>query len=432
MASAGQAFWAQALAQAGDVGAAPAWLGDARDGALRVLAARGLPTRAEEDWHYTDLNAYAHRGADYLQAGSRAGSPVSPGLAVPGAVTLAIRDGLPDDPPAQLPAGLQAHRLAGLPGPLQAEATRLLQLCPDTGLQPMVALNTALLRDGLLLATSPGAQVQVPVHVACLATGQPVIAQPRLLVSLAPGSALTLVLEHGGAPGALVNSVVQARCGAGARLELLRAQALDDDGYLTETLQADLDADASLTGTTLELGAALSRLEFTLRFRGAGARAAVAGASLADGERHLDTQTRLIHTAPRTTSRQIFRSLADGRARVICNGKIIVEPGAAGTDASLQSRGLLLARTAELDTKPELEIRADDVRCSHGASIGQLDANALFYLRSRGLDAAEARHVLMDAFLREVLEGVGHEGLRAILDERIKARLSSLRLGAVP
>jgi len=296
----------------------------------------------------------------------------------------------------------------------------------------MVALNTALLRDGLLLTTSPGARIAVPVHVACLATGRPVIAQPRLLISLAPGSSLTLVLEHGGAAGALVNLVTQARCAAGARLELLRVQALGEDGYLTETLQTDLDADAGLTGTTLELGGALSRLELTVRFRGAGAEALVSGASLGDGERHLDTQTRLIHAAPRTTSRQQFRSLADGRARVICNGKIIVEPGAAGTDASLQSRGLLLARTAELDTKPELEIRADDVRCSHGATIGQLDANALFYLRSRGLDGTEARRVLVNAFLREVLAGVGDPGLRDALDARLQERLAGLQLGATP
>lgn len=433
MPSTGPAFWEQVLARSGAGTVAPAWLAVARDEARRVLAARGLPTRSEEDWHYTDLQGYAKRGAAYLEAiaDARTGG-ATPALAVPDALTLVFRDGVPDAPPASLPAGLHVHRLSELPASLQAEAGQLLRLSPDDELQPLVALNTALLQDGLLLSTRPQARIPVPVHVACLATGRPVIAQPRLLLDLAPGSSMTLVLEHGGAAGALVNLVVQARCGAGARLEWLRTQALGDDGYLTETLQADLGADAHLTGTTLELGGALSRLELTVRFQGAGAEAALAGASLGDGECHLDTQTRLIHAAPRTTSRQKFRSLAQGRARVICNGKIIVQPGAAGTDASLQSRGLLLSTTAELDTKPELEIRADDVRCSHGATIGQLDANALFYLRSRGLDAGTARQLLVNAFLREVLENVGNGALRETLDTRLQQRLTSLDLGARP
>jgi len=220
-----------------------------------------------------------------------------------------------------------------------------------------------------------------------------------------------------------VNAVNQIWLGSGSQLTLIRVQDLPDDGMLTETTRVELAGSASLQVTSVDLGGQLCRQAITVLLAGAGAAASVDGMFLADGQRHIDNCTRLEHQAPRTTSRETFRGIADDHGHGVFNGKIIVQPGAAGSNASLTNRNLLLKTTAEIDTKPELEIYVDDVRCSHGATTGQLDANALFYLRSRGLDPAAARQVLTAAFLRESLASIALPELRARLEARLQARL---------
>jgi len=185
----------------------------------------------------------------------------------------------------------------------------------------------------------------------------------------------------------------------------------------------ELAAGASARVTSIDLGAALSRQAFTVVLAGPGASATIDGLSLADGDRHLHNRTRVEHRAPATTSRETFRGIADGNGRGVFNGSIVVLPGAAGSNAELSNRNLLLAATAEIDTKPELEIYVDDVRCSHGATTGQLDPAALFYLRSRGLDEPAARRLLTAAFLRASLAGVRSPALRARLEALLEARL---------
>lgn len=194
-----------------------------------------------------------------------------------------------------------------------------------------------------------------------------------------------MIVEHTGAPGALINAVSQLWLGRGSQLNLVRVQALPDDGMLTETVRLELGEAAVATVTSLDFGAVFSRQSLSVVLAGSGAQATIAGLFLADGHRHIDNHTLLEHQAPRTISRESFRGIADQHGHGIFNGKIIVQPGGAGSQAALSNRNLLLTPTAVIHTKPELEIHVDDVRCSHGATTGQLDANALFYLRSRGL-----------------------------------------------
>jgi Fe-S cluster assembly protein SufD len=249
---------------------------------------------------------------------------------------------------------------------------------------------------------------------------------PRLIVDVAPGSQITLSIEYTGAGGALANAVTQVCLGRDSKLNLIRVQALPDDGMLTETTRIEVADSASVMVTSVDLGSQLSRQALTILLAGTGASATVHGLFLADRHRHIDNRTRIEHQAPRTTSREFFRGIADDHGHGIFNGKIIVMPGAAGSTAALTNRNLLLTTTAEIDTKPELEIYVDDVRCSHGATTGQLDANALFYLRSRGLDPAAARQVLTAAFLREGLSGIAVPELRTRVENLLLAQLQAL------
>lgn len=405
------------------------WLAGRQAAALARVMQSGLPDTSEEDWRYTSLAGYSRRWAEYLSAPGHAArseaiAPPVPRTAAAGSgITVNIVDGVLRSAPSGTAPGLTIESLRQLTPALQIRAESLLPEADSTAPDKLVDLNTALLGDAILIATDPGGCPPEPIHVRLRGETVRALGQPRLLVDVASDSSLTLILEHTGASGALVNAVNQIRLGRGSRLNLIRVQTLPDDGMLLETTELELGESASVTVTSVDLGSRLCRQAITVLLAGTGADATVNGTFLADGQREIANHTRLVHQAPGTTSREFFRGIADGHGRGVFNGKIVVQPGAAGSNAALTSRNLLLATTAEIDTKPELEIYVDDVRCSHGATTGQLDAGALFYLRSRGLDPAVARQLLTSAFLREGLSGIAIPELRVRLDELLQARL---------
>ncbi len=411
------------------------WPADRRAAALARLDASGLPDGSDEEWRYTSLAAYGQRWSAYLAAAGQPASPATPAAAAihpdaaaqPGTVRVQVVDGVLGGPPAATPPGLFIGSLRDLPPALRARAGNLLRQSDGVPPETLVDLNSALVADVLLIATDAGSNLDgTPVHVDLRGSGSPAFGQPRILVDVARDSRLTLGIEFTGTDGTLANAVTQAWIADGGHLDLVRAQCLPDDGMLTDTSRIELAAGASAKITSVDLGGQLNRQSMTVVLAGAGAAVTLDGLFLADGRRHIDSRTRLEHRAPLTTSRESFRGLADGHGRGVFNGKIIVMPGAAGSNAALSNRNLLLAATAEIDTKPELEIHVDDVRCSHGATTGQLDANALFYLRSRGLDPAMARQVLTGAFLREALGGIAPPALRARLEDRLREKLGGL------
>jgi len=399
--------------------ATTAWPAKGQAAAIARLEAGGLPDRRTEDWRYTDLAPFLERWNRYLDAsvapGSR-GPEAAPELPATGALRVDIRDGQPVAPAGALPGGLSISvRPAGPDLLARADAVES---------EPLVDLNTALATGVVVITLAPGVALDdAPVHVRLIGTGAPLLAQPRLLVDLGAGSRLALTVEHTGGPAALVNAVTQAWVGPGGHLELVRAQCLPDDGMLMDTGRIELAAGASATVTSVDLGGLLARQSLALVLAGAGASARVDGLFLADGNRHLDSRTRIEHRAAATTSREDFRGLADGHGHGVFNGRIIVLPGAAGSSAELTNRNLLLAATAEIDTKPELETYVDDVRCSHGATTGQLDPQALFYLRSRGLEPGAARLALTRAFLGRTLAGIRNPTLRTHLEAQLEVRL---------
>jgi Fe-S cluster assembly protein SufD len=380
------ALWRRANALA--VARAPelAAMAASRSAALARVLACGLPDERVENWRYTDLRPLAARAAVYL--GNRPGS----GSAPPSPAHVNIVNGEWVAGATDLPAGLEVTSGRRSPAFVTDESW----LAAATG--PLADVNAALLTDVVRLRVPTGHTIDTVVHLQIMARG-PTMVHPRVLVDLGPHSRLALAVNYAGDAAALLNPVTQIRLREGAQLTLVRCQDLPLDAHLTEVTQVEVGQEASLSATTLELGGELARHELRVILQGAGAVAAIRGVFAASGTRHVELRTSLEHAAPRTRSTQQLRGLASDTGRGVLNGRIVVQPGANGADAKLSNRNLLLASGAEIDTKPELEIHADDVRCSHGATTGQLDADALFYLRTRGLDPATARHALITAFL---------------------------------
>ena len=392
-------------------------------GAAAFIATE-LPTPKTESWKYSRIGPLLEAGLlDRLAPGAARIAPL-PGL---DAHRLAIVDGLPQAVPNALEPGLSATRFADLQGTRREAAECLAGSLASTIGRPFVALNGALMEDGLLIRVAAGAQLERPIELAIAQSdlSAPRGAHPRVLVVLEPGARATLVERQLGAGLALVNSVVEIAVGAGARLDHLRIATDAGAGRWLGALAVEVDRDAGYDLSLIERGTAFRRNEIDIRLTGPGAEAQVRGAGLARDGSHLDHQLNLEHCSPRATSRQRFRLIAGETARAVLNGRIHIHPGAGKSDAELQAGGLLLAQGAEIDLKPELEIYADDVQCAHGATLGQLDADALFYLRSRGVDEREARSLLSFAFLAEIVEALPLAAVRGWVAPVLRAAFAA-------
>jgi Fe-S cluster assembly protein SufD len=245
---------------------------------------------------------------------------------------------------------------------------------------------------------------------------------PRTLVVALPGSRATVIETHLGAEGLpyLADAVTEIDVADGASLEHCRVEADAETAFHVATVQARLGRDARLVSNAASLGAGLARIDIGATLA-EGAECTLNGLYLGDGSRHVDHHTSVDHAAPHGTSHQLYKGILSGSARAVFNGRIRVAEGASKTDAFQANRNLLLSREALVFTRPQLEIHADDVKCTHGATIGQLDAGALFYLRSRGIGEAEARRLLLEAFVGEVIGRIGFGPLAERLTERARA-----------
>ena len=299
---------------------------------------------------------------------------------------------------------------------------------------PFQALNAALWADGLLLGFEPEARPGAPVHVVSVAIGgtDARAVHPRLLVHVDDGAEagilLTWLAESDGP--LLVNGMAEVFVDAGGRLDLLEIEAQSPTTAHVWNVSARLGRDARLAHTRVVgglgtgLGAGLARAELDVRLDDEGAEATLDGLLLADGTRHVDVQTHMDHAKPNGTSRQLYKCILADRATTAFGGQVQVRAGAQKTNARQSNHNLLLSDTAVADAKPELEILADDVKCAHGATVGQLDEDALFYLRSRGIAPDEARAMLVRAFAGEVADRVGPEALREHARAVVRAALA--------
>ncbi|EJM70613.1 Fe-S cluster assembly protein SufD [Pseudomonas sp. GM55] len=435
---AGVAFLAQLEPRTDD--RHPAWLRELRSAAFQWVAEHGFPTAKDEAWKYT-------RVAPILETSLR---PAEPGTS----------RGLSDASIERLIGDYGGPRLVFVNGYFAAEFSVLEELPPgtqvthfatllraDSGMlealfshafrtqpQAFTALNAALAEDGALVQIPAHTTVEKPIHLVFFSdTGAtPLMTHPRALVLMGAGSRLTLVESHvgSGAEAYLSNAVSEVLLDADAVLEHYSVQNESTAAFHVALLNVRQARGSYFAAHSFALGAALARQEVRIILEGPGAEVALNGLYLPRGTQHLDNQTTIEHLAPRCTSRELYKGVIDDRGHGIFDGRIIVRPGAMKTDASQTNKNLLLSQLAQANTQPRLEIFADDVKCAHGAAVGQLDEQAVFYLRSRGIPLAAARSLLIYGFVREMLDRIHLEPLRAHVERLVAAQLQVLEVAA--
>jgi len=407
------------------------WLKTLRHTARHRFAQTGLPTTRVEAWKYSDLTRVLPQLAAPMAAESSAAldaSALAPflidGLDCHRAVVV---DGrfvakLGDELDA-LPAGATLCSFAEALERLPERIEPLLKDFHDN--DPLLALNTALMRDGLYFELAEGVVLERPLHLIYCATDAAASRFSRNLIALHEGSRATLIVHHValGEAADWQQVVTDIELFAGAELTHYELQQAGNRQLQQTAVHLLQHRDSSYRAHAAALGGAFSRLDLHAELLGEGADCAIDALALADGRRHADIHTAIDHAKPHCSSRQNVRFVLDGRARGVFNGKVVVHEGAIKTDAVQHNANLLLSRSSEIDTKPELKIYADDVKCAHGATVGQLDAHQLFYLRSRGIDEATARQMLIFAFADELLAAMELSPLRRHLEQIAAARL---------
>ena len=396
-----------------------------RAAAFARFAELGFPTTREEAWKYTNLRRLETRRFEPA-VGAPAGTEAPAVLG--GCRVVLVNGSLLQPAPARL-AGFRS----GQPVSATADADGLLRPIDGLGTERFAALNAAFAAP-LLLETGPGSLSDEVLELTLVTTGTvPTLASPRIVVRMARDSRARLLLDHvddGSAHEHFTNAVLDVELGPGAELHLYRVQRTGGRAFHVERVDARVAEQAKLVVRDCQLGGSLARLDLRVALEGRAAAVEATGVFLADGSRHLDTHVLVEHRAVETNSLQDYRGIAANKGRGVFNGKAIVHAGAQKSNARQVNRNLLLTPGAEIDTKPDLEIYADDVQCSHGATTGQLDPAALFYLRSRGLDEAEARSALTRAFAGSVLARIDEPTLSALVHEQLDARVLRLLEGA--
>ena len=398
--------------------------------ALAELAAAGWPQRRRERWRYTDLEPLAQAGFDV--------APAAPGDAELQAAATLLGSLTGTAPRLVFVDGHFSRQLSGaLPSGIEALDLDAQWSEFDSGWasdiatteHPLAALNTAFSQRGLWVRVHAGTAPPQAVHVVHIGSNRlKLAAQPRVVLEIGEDARLTLIeqIVDAGAGSGWLNAVTQVRQGARSHLDLYRLQQHGERQAHTSLLAAQLAADAELRVGYVDLGGRLVRNDVDIALRERGARVELFGLFVAGAGQHLDNHTTIVHAAPETRSDEAFRGIIGDHGRGVFNGKVVVRPKAQRIDARQSNDNLLLGAHAEIDTKPELEIYADDVKCSHGTTVGELDPDHLFYLRARGIDADDARHMLTTAFAASVLERVRDEAWRARLVDLVTARLGTL------
>ncbi len=406
-----------------------------RQAAFDLFAKEGLPHRRVEEWKYTDLRALM-RDAKPLASppdaaakarGRTAGSIVGDVEAR----RLVFVDGafVPDlSDLGGLERGLLIGSLADALGSGDADiAATVGKLAPADDVA--VALNTAFMGDGAVIRIAAGATIERPLHLVFTASAKPAATFVRSLVTVAPSARVMLIESYEGPAGSdyQVNSALELSVGDRAHVDHVKIIGEGPDALHVSTLAAGIGARSHLNAFTFTAGGAVVRNQLYLNFDGEDAVAGIRGAAMITGRQHADTTLFANHIAQGCQSRELFKTVLDGEAHGVFQGRIVVRPGAQKTDAKMMTQALLLSQSAEASNKPELEIFADDVQCGHGATAGALDEELKFYLMARGIPAAEAEALLIQAFLGEAVEGIEHAGLREALMERVTAWLRARR-----
>jgi len=412
-------------------GAAPAWLRELRAAGIARFADAGFPTTRQEEWRFTSVAPLIEHAFVPAPAGAGPGPVAARGETL----RMVFVNGkfAPDRSSLTgLPAGVRVGSLAALLAGASGAAA-FVERHLGRGAVPadnvFAALNTAFVADGAVIHLTRGAVLAEPLHVifASAPGGTPAVSHPRLLL-VADEQARATVVEHyvalEDAPY-WTNAVTEVVVGDGADVEVVRIQEERLGAYHVASTHTRQGRDSALRLHPLVLGAGWARHDITNVLDGPGAELLLNGLYLLGGRQHADHHTVIDHAQPDGRSHEFMNGVLDGSARGVFNGRIIVRPGAQRTDSKQTNHNLVLSEEARADSQPQLEIYADDVKCTHGATLGPLDPKELFYLQSRGLAPEEARALLTYGFGAEILERLRHPGLREGLDGTLRARLAA-------
>jgi Fe-S cluster assembly protein SufD len=402
----------------------PAWVNERRAAAIERVTTLGFPTTRNEDWHFTSVAPIVEREFTFVAAKT-------------GDVS---RDDL-----EHFSFGADAwHRAVFVNGRFVPELSDLGRLQPGvrvlslndawkaapelakrvgsiaTGDAVFTALNTAFMPDGAVVHVPKNTEVRDPIHVVFVtdANAAATVMYPRNLIVLDDNARATVIESYValGDAAYFTNAVTEASVGAGATLAHYKIQREARRAYHVGTIEARQGRDSHYVSFSFATGASLSRSNIYTTLDGAGCGATLNGLYMLDGEQHCDHQTRIEHVAPNCFSREVYKGVLDGRSHGVFNGKVYVHPEAQKTDGKQTNNSLLLSKDAQVDTKPQLEIFADDVKCTHGATVGRLDEAALFYMKSRGVNADVAKRLLIYAFAADVLETIEQGDVRESLE----------------
>lgn len=406
------------------------WVREARQAAFERFAAHGFPTRKDEDWKYTDLSVLARRASfapDNIPPDAPAEAALHAWILSRQNVHLMVFVNGHYSPELSYPRNLGAGaRLESLANTLD-DTAELPRALFDVEHEHTVlgALNNAFATDGAVLRLAPGVQLKAPVYLLYIASGYGVSIYPRNIVIAGEGAQATVIEHYMGMVDAhnFTDAVTQIDLAAGADVTHCKLVQEGHAAFHIAGIHAQQKAGSRFVSHSFALGGKLVRNDISSSLDEPDCRCTLNGLYLLNGKQHADHHTRIDHLAPQGMSRECYRGVLDGAARGVFNGKVIVHPGAAHTDAHQSNRNLLLSREAEVDTKPQLEIYADEVKCTHGATVGQLDEDSLFYMRSRGLDAETARSLLIYGFANDVIERVPVPELRSRIVDMILDRL---------
>lgn len=394
-----------------------------REKAFDAFNSIGLPHRRIEAWHYTDLKA-GWKGVLPI-AGPGDGltdvNAVSSGLA---SIKIVLVNGCLDKQNsdlASLPAGIAIRLLSEALVENADTLDRLGSIAPDLK-DPLIDLNTAFMGEGVFVDIADDARIKQPIEIVHVTDGEATSSYPRHFVAIGKNAEATFIENHvcKGNAAYQSNSVIELKLGDGATAHWVKMQDEGENAVHVGTFKADIGAEAELNHFTFTKGGALTRTQLFVSFSGEHSKANLRGTSLLNGKTHSDITLVMDHAVPNCDSRELYKSVIDDNAHSVFQGNIIVKPDAQKTDGQMMVQSLLLSDDAAMSSKPELEIFADDVQCAHGSTTGQIDEDLLFYLRSRGIPEAEARTMLVLAFLSETIEEIGDEEIIAVLEERTR------------
>ncbi|MBK5228240.1 MAG: Fe-S cluster assembly protein SufD [Actinobacteria bacterium] len=414
----------------GAAGSDLGWLRSIRRSAMARFSELGFPTTHDEDWRFTNVAPIAETPFGLARVGGvEFTSRELDRLRVPGfaSIRLVFVNGRYEPKLSRLgplPAGVKvgslAHELAADPGSLDEHLARYADYRNDA----FSALNTAFIEDGALVRIPSRTVLEEPIyllHISAPGTG-PTVTHPRNLIVAGDETQATVVEDYVSLDGEVhfSNVVTEVVVGENSVLGHYRIERESGQAFHVSTLRVEQGRASAVASHSLLLGGALVRNNVHPVLAGEGSDCLINGLFMGAGQQHLDNYMKVEHASPHCTSRQFYNGILDGRSRGVFHGRIVVHKDAQKTDAKQTNRNLLLSEGAQIDTKPQLEIHADDVKCTHGATIGQVDEDAIFYLRSRGISEASARDLLLEAFAGESLEKMKEEPVRRHLEGLVR------------